>query len=124
MSAIAAFQEECINAIATQVAPIAELTLEQARALISPAPFDKSNKDGGDYLVSVQRINKFKKLTASPADTVKAWISKVRRICGFFFLSVAFLTRRDRSDPTDRFDREDRSARVAHFDPHSQGAPL
>lgn len=97
MSAIAAFQEECINAIATQVAPIAELTLEQARALISLAPFDKSNKDGGDYLVSVQRINKFKKLTASPADTVKAWISKVRRICGFFFFLVGHVSHAARS---------------------------
>ncbi len=73
---IAAFQNECIDSIATQLASIAELTAEQARTLIVPGSGDKSAKDSGDYQVAVARINKFKKLTANLADTCKDWASK------------------------------------------------
>jgi hypothetical protein len=73
---IAAFQSECIDSIAAQLAPIAELTVEQARTLVVPGSGDKSAKDSGDYQVAVARINKFKKLTANLGDTCKDWASK------------------------------------------------
>jgi len=74
-SSIASFQEDCIVSIATQLAEIAQLTVEQARSLITPSAGGKG--DSGDYQVTPARINKIRKLTQPPAAVVKEWTEKV-----------------------------------------------
>lgn len=74
-SSIASFQEDCFVSIATQLAEIAQLTVEQARSLITPSAGGKG--DSGDYQVTPARINKIRKLTQPPAAVVKEWTEKV-----------------------------------------------
>jgi hypothetical protein len=74
-SSIASFQEDCIVSIATQLADIAQLTVEQARSLVTPSAGGKG--DSGDYQITPARINKIRKLTQPPAEVVKEWSGKV-----------------------------------------------